>query len=203
MVALVSYANLTTAEWIQRFNSYDGNRLPESGTINVTVNCSCGDSSISKDYGLFITYSLRPGETLDSVSLAANLSSNLIRSYNPDVNFSQASGLVYIPGRGLSGGATAGITGGVVAVVLFHAGCLYNAKVQLLHAQAPNGLSVGGSESSGVPAAGLTGIEVDISVEFSYKELSTTTNDFSLANKIGQGGFGAVYYAELRGEVWN
>lgn len=48
---------------------------------------------------------------------------------------------------------------------------------------------------------GLSGITVDRSVEFSYEELATATNDFSIANKIGQGGFGAVYYAELRGEV--
>ncbi|KAI3703997.1 hypothetical protein L1987_74198 [Smallanthus sonchifolius] len=41
---------------------------------------------------------------------------------------------------------------------------------------------------------------MDNSVEFSYEELSTATYEFSLANKIGQGGFGAVYYAELRGE---
>ena len=47
----------------------------------------------------------------------------------------------------------------------------------------------------------LTGITVDKSVEFSYEELAKATNDFSLANKIGQGGFGAVYYGELRGEV--
>lgn len=47
----------------------------------------------------------------------------------------------------------------------------------------------------------LTGIAVDKSVEFSYEELARATDDFSLANKIGQGGFGAVYYAELRGEV--
>lgn len=50
-------------------------------------------------------------------------------------------------------------------------------------------------------SAGLTGITVDKSVEFSYEELANATDDFSLANKIGQGGFGAVYYAELRGEV--
>ncbi|GJV85446.1 LysM domain receptor-like kinase 3 [Tanacetum coccineum] len=69
--------------------------------------------------------------------------------------------------------------------------------------QGPNGTSVGGSESSGHPAGAsprLTGITVDKSVEFSYEELSTATDDFILANKIGQGGFGAVYYAELRGE---
>lgn len=71
---------------------------------------------------------------------------------------------------------------------------------------APNGTSIGGSDSSGLPAGaspGLTGITVDKSVEFSYEELSSATDDFSLANKIGQGGFGAVYYAELRGEVCN
>lgn len=50
-------------------------------------------------------------------------------------------------------------------------------------------------------APGLTGITVDKSVEFSYEELASATDDFSLSNKIGEGGFGAVYYAELRGEV--
>lgn len=54
---------------------------------------------------------------------------------------------------------------------------------------------------AGGPASGLTGITVDKSVEFSYEELAKATDNFSLANKIGQGGFGAVYYAELRGEV--
>lgn len=55
--------------------------------------------------------------------------------------------------------------------------------------------------AAGGPASGLNGITVDKSVEFSYEELAKATDDFSLANKIGQGGFGAVYYAELRGEV--
>ncbi|KAL0405367.1 UNVERIFIED_CONTAM: Chitin elicitor receptor kinase [Sesamum latifolium] len=48
---------------------------------------------------------------------------------------------------------------------------------------------------------GLTGITVDKSVEFSYEELASATDNFSIANKIGEGGFGAVYYAELRGEL--
>ena len=56
------------------------------------------------------------------------------------------------------------------------------------------GLAGGASPSN-------TGITVDKSVEFSYEELANATDEFSLANKIGQGGFGAVYYAELRGEV--
>ncbi|KAK4363207.1 hypothetical protein RND71_018448 [Anisodus tanguticus] len=45
---------------------------------------------------------------------------------------------------------------------------------------------------------GLSGITLDKSVEFTYEELATATNDFSIANKIGQDGFGVVYYAELR-----
>ncbi|PWA46155.1 chitin elicitor receptor kinase [Artemisia annua] len=228
------YANLTTAAWIQRFNSYNPNRIPDTGTLNVTVNCSCGDKDISKEYGLFSTYPLRPGESLGSVSSAANLSSDLIRSYNPNADFNAGRGLVFIPARdangnyppiesskGISGAAIGGIVVGVVALVLLVAGCVYygyykkknaeasasllkNAQVQLMQAgSGPNGTSVVGSESSGLPVGaspGLTGITVDKSVEFSYEELSTATDDFSLANKIGQGGFGAVYYAELRGE---
>ncbi|KAJ8554528.1 hypothetical protein K7X08_025206 [Anisodus acutangulus] len=48
---------------------------------------------------------------------------------------------------------------------------------------------------------GLSGITLDKSVEFTYEELATATNDFSIANKIGQGSFGVVYYGELRGEA--
>lgn len=47
------------------------------------------------------------------------------------------------------------------------------------------------------------GIMAEKSHEFSYKELANATNNFSGANKIGHGGFGEVYYAELRGEVCN
>ncbi|WCJ20159.1 chitin elicitor receptor kinase 1 [Euphorbia peplus] len=41
---------------------------------------------------------------------------------------------------------------------------------------------------------------VDTSVEFSFQELATATNDFNISNKIGQGGFGTVYYAQLSGK---
>ncbi|XP_054819635.1 lysM domain receptor-like kinase 3 isoform X1 [Prosopis cineraria] len=57
------------------------------------------------------------------------------------------------------------------------------------------------SGSSGsASATGLIGIMVGKSVEFSYQEIAKATNNFSSNNKIGQGGFGAVYYAELRGQ---
>jgi len=57
------------------------------------------------------------------------------------------------------------------------------------------------SESSVVASPRLTGITVDKSVEFPYEELDKATDGFSAANIIGRGGFGSVYYAELRNEV--
>jgi hypothetical protein len=38
-------------------------------------------------------------------------------------------------------------------------------------------------------------------VEFSYEELANATNGFSVANKIGEGGFAVVFYGEIRGQV--
>lgn len=100
IVAQQYYSNLTTAQWLQNFNSYNATNIPDTATLNVTVNCSCGDSSISKDYGLFITYPLRASDTLESIASAENISAGVLQQYNPGVNFSQGSGLVYIPGKG-------------------------------------------------------------------------------------------------------
>ncbi|XP_050205885.1 lysM domain receptor-like kinase 3 [Mercurialis annua] len=217
VVADKYYSNLTTIPWLQRFNSYPEVNIPDTGTLNVTVNCSCGDSGISKDYGLFVTYPLRPEDSLESVARQSNISADLIRRYNPGIDFSQGSGLVYFPGKGISGGIIAGICIAVVAVVLLIAVCIYfgiyrKKKVKgalLSTSQDLSGHALHGSrsnsdkpvESTGVAQSpGLTGITVDKSVEFSYEELAQASDNFSLANKIGQGGFGSVYYAELRGE---
>ncbi|EYU43124.1 hypothetical protein MIMGU_mgv1a020205mg [Erythranthe guttata] len=164
-IAATYYSNLTTVDWLQKFNTYPAWNIPDTGVVlNVTVNCSCGDKDISMDYGLFVTYPFRAGESFDTVAAASNLSADLLRMYNPTANFSSGSGLLYIPGKGTS-------------------------------VKAADSTSTRDGASTG-----FTGITVDKSVEFSYEELATATDDFSIANKIGQGGFGAVYYAELRGE---
>ncbi|KAL6136933.1 hypothetical protein ACLB2K_062228 [Fragaria x ananassa] len=216
-VATKYYSNLTTVEAMAWFNSeYPANNIPNVNTqLKVVVNCSCGDSKVG-NYGLFITYPLRDGDTLASIAEQEELEESVLQSYNPDVNFSRGTGYVYIPGKGLAGGAIAGIVVGVIAGVLLVAGCVYfgvyrkkkvDTSVLLPTSQdqsSQNGRSLGAipdkSTESNSGSRGPTGITVDKSVEFSYEELSRATDNFSLANKIGQGGFGAVYYAELRCE---
>lgn len=223
-VADTYYANLTTTQSLKNFNSYPEVNIPDNGVLNVSVNCSCGDSAVSKDYGLFMTYPLRPEDTLASIANQTNLTQSLLQRYNVGFDFNQGSGVVYIPAKdtngsyrplnsstGIAGGVVAGICIAAVAVALLLAVFIYarfyrkkKVKEAIMLSLSPQIVQVPGSDSDkpvdATGSQGLTGITVDKSVEFSYEELAKATDDFSLANKIGQGGFGAVYYAELRGE---
>ncbi|KAI5683281.1 hypothetical protein M9H77_04509 [Catharanthus roseus] len=96
----LKYSNLTTAAALQTNNSYPATNIPNTGFLNVTVNCFCGDTAINKEYGLFITYPIKAGDTLRSVASAYNLTTDVISSYNPTANFSAGNGLLFIPGRG-------------------------------------------------------------------------------------------------------
>ncbi|KAJ0018825.1 hypothetical protein Pint_09814 [Pistacia integerrima] len=94
------YANLTTVEWLSNSNNFNPNNIPDvDTTINVIVNCSCGDKKVSKEYGLFVTYPLSPGENLTSIANASGVSPELLQRYNPHSDFSSGSGLVFIPGK--------------------------------------------------------------------------------------------------------
>ncbi|GJN38508.1 hypothetical protein PR202_gb27557 [Eleusine coracana subsp. coracana] len=145
------FANLTTPEWLEAANP---GQAGTARTVNVTVNCSCGDERVSNRYGLFLTYPLWEGETLASVAEGYGFSSpaqmEMIRRYNPGMDGVSGKEIVFIPVRG--------------------------------------------------NASQVEGIKVDRSIEFSYEELSNATLGFSMHHQIGQGGFGSVYYAELRGE---
>ncbi|XP_058211455.1 lysM domain receptor-like kinase 3 [Rhododendron vialii] len=100
-IAKTYYANLTTAATLERSNSYPANSsIPVNATVNVTVNCSCGNASVSEAYRLFVTYPLRAEDSLESIANATNLSTDLLQRYNPGANFNAGSGLVYIPGKG-------------------------------------------------------------------------------------------------------
>ncbi|GER48152.1 LysM domain-containing receptor-like kinase 4family protein [Striga asiatica] len=103
-IAELMYSNLTTVEMLMRFNIYPPENIPADARLNVTVNCSCGDSHVSRAYGLFATYPLRPGESLSGIANKSGLSERLLQDYNPGVDFGGGTGLVFIPARGKSCG---------------------------------------------------------------------------------------------------
>lgn len=237
-LAQETFKNLTNEDFLRRFNVYPDTNIPVNVTINASVPCFCGDSSISKDYGFFLTYPLRASENISAVLTQLGAPSlNLVQRYNDGTNLSSGQGLIFIPVRdpngsyqplgsskGVSAAVIAGVSIAAVAVALLLVLYLYfgvyrrkkGRRVSLLPPTfEDNSLQSGQvigptsnldrtSEASalvgGGASPGITGITVDKSVEFSYEELAKATDDFSLANKIGEGGFGAVYYAELRGE---
>ncbi|KAI9095330.1 hypothetical protein K1719_026364 [Acacia pycnantha] len=202
LIANQNYANLTTVSMLESANRYSPENIPESGTLNVTVNCSCGDSKVSKEYGLFVTYPLRAEDSLDSIANMTGLHQELLQRYNPGVDFNKGSGLVYIPGKDQNGVFTPlplskGLTISLLRKLLI-CWILWKEKEKLLSEELVVYSAQTGNDSNGPPAA--SSITVEKSVEFSYEELARATHNFSMANKIGEGGFGAVYYAELRGE---
>ena len=99
-IAETAFANLTTEDWVHRVNTYPPTRIPSGFPINVTVNCTCGDRHVSKDYGLFATYPLRPAENLSSVAAVAGVPLGLLKLYNLGYNFSSGSGTVFVPAKG-------------------------------------------------------------------------------------------------------
>ncbi|KAJ4785766.1 hypothetical protein LUZ62_037012 [Rhynchospora pubera] len=215
------YASLTSTYFLAKFNWYSPDSVPTRATINVTVNCSCGDQSISNQYGLFVTYPLQADENSRSVASAFNLSAAVVDEYNRGTNFSSEGGILYVPThdqngsyrplyskRSKPGRVITGIVIGIIAILLsigFFSYYLFKRRkanklcLRSEESSFPLGESttMDWSVANAPPVAGLT---IDKSVEFSYQELSQATSGFSTASKIGQGGFGSVFYAELRGE---
>nr|WIL59890.1 nodulation protein [Melilotus officinalis] len=185
-IARLTFSNLTTADWMERVNFYPANDIPEFAKFNVTVNCSCGNREVSKDYGLFITYPLRIEDSLESIAKDTKLDAELLQRYNPGVNFSQGFGLVFIPGKVIC-----------IYVRYFREKNGEESKLPPNDSMAPSTKDVD-TDTNG--DNGSKYIMVDKSPEFSYEELANATDNFSLANKIGQGCFGEVYYGELRGQ---
>ncbi|KAL8130235.1 hypothetical protein V2J09_019390 [Rumex salicifolius] len=209
------YANLTTADWLDRENSYQENLVPALVAINVVVNCSCGDPNVSKDYGLFITYPLRPGENLSSVAADTGVQEKYLQEYNQGVVFSSGSGLVFVPAKDQNGtfppliirkaGKKIGLLGGVISAavvaVLILGFCLYFT----LHKRKKADSSKSTCSSEAIhaveddPESRSSAHGSGSLVEFPYQELADATTNFT-CNKIGEGGFGLVYYAELRAQ---
>jgi len=106
------------------------------------------------------------------------------------------------------GGGVAALLLGVVLYIMFYrrrkakkAAVLPFSEDSTLHATTSSVDKIALSSSQADSPSAVPGITVDKSVEFSYEELFNATEGFSISNEIGKGGFGVVYYAEIRGEV--
>lgn len=75
----------------------------ETSSFNVLVNCSCGNSIVSRDYGLVIAYHVQGGESLSMAANKLGMSERMLQDYNPSVDFSYWSGLIFFPGRDQNG----------------------------------------------------------------------------------------------------
>ncbi|KAJ6807386.1 lysM domain receptor-like kinase 3 [Iris pallida] len=169
-------------------------------------------ASVAKAYGV-------PQNLLEGYNPGVNVSSEKGILFVPTKDQTGSYRPLNSRTGGISGGAIAGIS---VAVIIFLLGLVISvyfgvykrkkARTSLLPSASDDRAILRSHDMDSVPSNGLeltpqagnvsapAGFTVDKSVEFSYEELSKATNDFSMANKIGEGGFGAVYYAELRGE---
>ncbi|KAH9615347.1 hypothetical protein KSS87_014328, partial [Heliosperma pusillum] len=165
----------------------------------------------------------RAQDSLSSISKQFGLNESLLQDYNPAANFSAGHGIVYIPGKDESGNylplvlrntSGSGLAGGViigtciVAVIIViilsvwvYLRCIKRKKMNkasLLPEKSENQLSGSIGQAGGF--TNIPGVDIDKSVEFSYEELAKATDNFNFSFKIGEGGYGTVYFAELRGE---
>ncbi|KAF8758128.1 hypothetical protein HU200_010643 [Digitaria exilis] len=189
-----NFSGLTNDGWLAATNIYPATNIPDTGvTVNVNVNCSCGDRDVSLDYGLFLTYPLN-GQTLDVVAANYSFSSP---SQLEMLSKRQWKLPLFIATRAASDLLQANYASALRRRKAKKAALLPSSEDSTQLASMDKAAL---SNSQADSASGVPGITVDKSVEFSYDELFNATEGFSMSNKIGQGGFGAVYYAELRGE---
>ncbi|PUZ55248.1 hypothetical protein GQ55_5G197100 [Panicum hallii var. hallii] len=201
------FSNLTTADWLVATNIYPSNNTGgRTVTVNVTVNCSCGDPAVSPEYKLFLTYPLGEGETFDSVAekngFLLESDMDLFRKYNP----ANDSRIVYIPLRGVS--AIASPTDSPSK------GPWKNKAAIMASASSVLGLSIilislflwykkyygmlpwkRGSRNAPRIESFLKKQGTSHPKRYSYSEVKRMTKSF--AHKLGQGGYGAVYRGNL------
>eukprot|EP00250_Pteridium_aquilinum_P007953 c17552_g1_i1 orf=743-2665(-) len=243
IIATQRYEFLTTVSAMTEVNKNDLNSIYPQDIVEVPVNCFCGDPTVNSSYGLFLTYVSGENDNAAALSQKFNISTDLLQSFNPNVNLNllqQSVSVVFVPATdgngvyppfnstGLGGNSNTKVIVGasvaaavflvaMIGAVLFYV-CIYRPRknsegtelAKYQSSAAPQTAAVSseaarpfydGSEySNATMSSGLSYFSPDRSVEFSYKELSDATDNFSIAKKIGQGGYGSVYYGEIHGQ---
>ncbi|CAM6027754.1 unnamed protein product [Sphagnum balticum] len=215
------YEGFTKIDWIAAASpsvSNPNSILPEQ-LLQIPVNCTCGNASVSTKYGFFATYVVQNGDTGSSIALKFNITESLLQQYNPGANFSPSS-ILFVPAKGTSSNGN-GVNVGVIvgplvgALVLgaaialgLYCCCIKNSRKQELKREQLLRSSAAHSQDGEafVPVSNKNARDVSLmlaerkSVEFSYEELAAATDNFSISHKIGQGGFASVYFGEIHNQ---
>lgn len=233
---------MTAANGVQNLDT-----IYPQNVLKIPVNCSCGDPSVSLQYGLFATYVASDGDNLATLGKKFNLSGDLLQSFNKDLNLNYLqpySDVIFVPAKNGSGvyppfnttglgtkkdnsAAIVGASIGAASVFLVIVGSvlfyLYvyrprkHKKVKSMEKYLSPQLhpiltdssgavrqysqeSAYSNATTGTLSPGLSNFNADRSVEYTYAELAAATDNFSIGKKIGQGGYGSVFYGEIRGQ---
>ncbi|CAK9873401.1 unnamed protein product [Sphagnum jensenii] len=214
------YENFTQYDWIAAASA---NNTQPGQPLQIPVNCTCGNPSVSTKYGFFATYVVQNGDTESRIASKFNITESLLQQYNPGVNLLSlpTSSILFVPAKGTSSngnGVNVGvIVGPLVGALVLGAAialglyCCYIKnprkqelkREQLLRSSAAH--SQDGSSARAI-SANKSARDVSLmlaerkSVEFSYEELAAATDNFSISHKIGQGGFASVYFGEIHNQ---
>ena len=95
------YHNLTTVEAVCSASSVNcaTQYVQAQFILSIPVNCSCGDPTISLDYGLFATYVVQPTDQLTTIASNFSVNADLISEYNSGVKSLVPYSTIFIPTR--------------------------------------------------------------------------------------------------------
>ncbi len=100
------YEGFTQLDWIAAASGVSNPNYVQVGqSLQIPVNCTCGNPSVSTKYGFFATYVVQNGDTESSIASTFNITESLLQQYNPGVNFLSSS-ILFVPAKGARIGPT-------------------------------------------------------------------------------------------------
>ncbi len=101
------YEGFTQYDWIAAASGVSNpNYIQVGQSLQIPVNCTCGDRSVSTKYGFFATYVVQNGDTETSVASRFNINESLLQQYNPSVLLSVPTSILFVPAKGARIGPT-------------------------------------------------------------------------------------------------
>lgn len=96
------YEGFTQYDWIAAASGVSNpNYIQVGQSLQIPVNCTCGNPSVSTKYGFFATYVVQNGDTESSIASTFNITESLLQQYNPGVNLLSlpTSSILFVPAK--------------------------------------------------------------------------------------------------------